>query len=96
MTVDESHVGWYEKSLVDFVELIELDLLDRIDLELLEVTRGKSLDLSELPVVRELQDGRPFVDVSIVNRVLPGGRSMLSVMKADIPDPVTQSTTYGL
>lgn len=71
LAVDEGHVGREKQAAVEFVPLVQFDLLYRIDLERLEEPRREPLDFGESPVVGQLEDGGPFVNVSVVNGVLP-------------------------
>jgi len=63
-----------KKVSVDVVSVVENNLFKGWDVMFLELAEGEVFGLDEFPLVSKLQDGRPYFDRAIVDRVLSGIR----------------------
>lgn len=57
----EVGVGSYEKLSVELVRLVKRDLSNRFNVNLLELSASKLLDLPEPPIERQLENDGPVV-----------------------------------
>ena len=63
-----------EQISADVVAVVDGDLGEGWNGLLLHLTNGEGLDLRELPVVSETEDGRPILSGRLVDGVVPGGQ----------------------